>query len=73
MHKFYSAFGVLTASFANMEADVRTLISGIAFKGEAVVASAFMDGSQLGENLGILRKLAGQYWDANSIVKSVAS
>ena len=56
-----------------MEADVRTLISGIAFKGEAVVASAFMDRSQLSENLGILKKLGRQYWDAHSLFESVES
>lgn len=75
--KFYSAFGVLTAAFSRMEADLRSLISGIAFGEKSVVASAFLDSSQLSENLRILRKLSRQYWDEESeilnIVKAIES
>ena len=60
---FFSAFGILTAAFARMEADVRTLISGVAFRGDSVVASAFIDNSQLAENLTVLRKLSRQNCD----------
>jgi len=49
-----------------LEADLRFLIAGLAFKGESVIASAFIDGSQLGENLYILRKLRRRYWDAEA-------
>jgi hypothetical protein len=71
MHKFYSAFGVLTAAFSKMEAELRVLISGMAFKGEAVVASAFMDCSQLGDNLVVLKKIGRQYWDSHKTIKTI--
>ncbi|MFA5265814.1 MAG: hypothetical protein WC378_18495 [Opitutaceae bacterium] len=44
-----------------MEADLRFLIAGLAFKGEDIVASVFMDGLHLSGNLNILRKLAREY------------
>jgi hypothetical protein len=75
--KFYSAFGVLTVAFSRMEADLRTLISGIAFGDKSVVASAFLDTSQLSENLRILRKLSRQYWDEEreilDVIKAIES
>ncbi len=60
---FYSAFGVLTVAFSRMEADLRKLISGIAFNDNSIVASAFLDSSQLNENIRILKKLSRQYWE----------
>lgn len=76
-NRFYSTFGILTAAFSRMEADVRMLISGIAFGGNSVIASAFIDTSQLSENLTVLRKLSRQYWDKETlfldIVKSIES
>lgn len=54
---FYSAFGCLTSAFAHMEADLRFLIAGLAFRGETEVAAAFLDGSHLSGNLSILKKL----------------
>lgn len=73
--KFYSAFGILTVAFAQMVADVRMLISGLAFGGNLVTAAAFIDTSQLGENLRILRKISRQYWDKENqfldIIKAV--
>jgi len=75
--KFYSAFGVLTVAFSKMEADLRILISGIAFGEKSVVASAFLDSSQLSENVRILKKLSRQYWDEESeilgIIKAIGS
>ena len=75
--RFYSAFGILTAAFCSMEAEVRALICGIAFGGNSVVASAFMDSSQLGGNLNVLRKISKKYWDKEElfldIVKSIES
>ena len=71
MHKFYSAFGVLTAAFSKMEAELRILISGMAFKNEAVVASAFMDGSQLRDNLDVLQKIGRQYWDSHKTITTI--
>jgi len=69
--KFYTAFGILTAAFSRMEADVRMLISGIAFSGNSVIASAFIDTSQLSENLTVLRKLSRQYWDKEAIFMDI--
>jgi len=75
--KFYSAFGILTVAFASMEAKLRSLISGIAFGGDSVVSSAFLDSSQLGGNLNVLRKLSKKYWDKEElfldIIKSTES
>jgi|WetSurMetagenome_2_1015567.scaffolds.fasta_scaffold00054_15 hypothetical protein len=75
--KFYLAFGVLTVAFSRMEADLRMLISGIAFGDKSVVASAFLDASQLSENLRILRKLSRQYWDEENeiliVIKAIES
>ena len=74
---FYTAFGALTCAFAQMEADLRVLISGVAFGGDNVIGSAFLDGSQLGENLSILRKLSRKFWTAkerfNSIIRRIQS
>jgi hypothetical protein len=56
--KFYSAFGVLTTAFAHMEADIRMLLAGIAFRDEMIIAAAFLDGSHLSENVSILRKIS---------------
>lgn len=56
--KFYGAFGVLTSAFAQMEADIRILLAGIAFRGETIYAAAFLDGSHLSENLVTLRKIS---------------
>lgn len=74
---FYSAFGVLTVAFSRMEADLRMLISGIAFGENSVAASAFLDSSQLSENLRVLRKLSRQYWEKEDqildIIKSIES
>ena len=69
--KFYSAFGVLTVAFSRMEADIRMLISGIAFGGNSVTASAFLDSSQLSENLRVLRKLSRQYWDKEDLILDI--
>jgi len=69
--KFYSAFGVLTAAFSRMEADVRMLISGIGFGGNSVAASAFLDSSQLSGNLRVLRKLSRQYWDKEDLILDI--
>lgn len=76
-NRFYLAFGVITAAFSCLEADVRELLSGIAFGSNHVIASAFMDSSQLGGNINVLKKLARQYWDKeelfSDIIKSVES
>ncbi len=56
--KFYSAFGILTTAFAHMEADIRMLLAGIAFRDEKIFAAAFLDGSHLSENVSILRKIS---------------
>lgn len=61
--KFYYAFGVLTVAFAGLESDIRSLIAGIAFGDDSISASAFLDSSQLTENLRILRKISRRYWD----------
>jgi hypothetical protein len=60
---FYTNFGIITCAFATVESDLRILISGIAFKGESVAAAAFLDKSQLAENITVLRKLSRQYWE----------
>jgi hypothetical protein len=70
--KFYSAFGVLTVAFSRMEADLRMLIAGIAFDGNAVVASAFLDSSQLNENIKILRKLSRRSWEEEDQLLEIA-
>lgn len=69
--RFYQAFGILTAAFSSMEADVRSLICGIAFGGNGVIASAFMDSSQLSENLNLLKKLSRQYWDKEELFLNI--
>ena len=71
--KFYSAFGILTAAFSEMEADLRMLISGLAFGNNSVVASAFLDSSQLNENLRILKKLSRQYRDEENHILDIIS
>lgn len=55
---FYATFGSLTCVFSHMEAKLRNLISGLAFKDDRIAASIFMDSSQLSENTNALRKLS---------------
>ncbi|OPY72639.1 MAG: hypothetical protein A4E64_02898 [Syntrophorhabdus sp. PtaU1.Bin058] len=64
--QFYTVFGYLTSAFACMEGDLRFLVAGIAFGNDSITTSAFMDSSQLIDNLRILRKLSRQYWGAES-------
>ena len=71
--KFYTAFGYLTSAFAHLEADIRFLIAGVAFKDDSVTASAFLDRSQLGENLTLLKKIGRQYWDAEERLSEILS
>jgi hypothetical protein len=71
-HNFYTAFGYLTCAFAEMEADLRILISGVAFNDNAITASAFLDNSQLNANISILRKLAKQYWEHDTAFTDIA-
>lgn len=49
-----------------MEGDLRILIAGLAFKDDKIIASVFLDNSQLGENIAILRKLSRKYWEEES-------
>lgn len=70
---FFFAFGVLTSTFSRMEAKLRMLISGIAFGDNSIVASAFLDSSQLIENLRILKKISRQYWDEESQINEIIS
>jgi len=56
-----------------MEADIRRLISGIAFRSDQTIASAFLDSSQLAANLTILRKLARKFWDDQARIEALAA
>jgi hypothetical protein len=72
-NRFYLVFGQITAVFAHMEADIRRLISGIAFRSDQTIASAFLDSSQLAANLTILRKLARKFWDDQARIEALAA
>jgi len=64
MHsKFFISFGKLANAFAHMEAEIRRLIAGLAFKDDTVTASAFLDNSQMRGNLKILKKLSRQHFE----------
>ena len=69
---FYTVFGYLTCAFAEMEADLRLLIAGVAFNDNSVTAAAFLDGSQLNANISILRRLGKQYWDHDASFADIA-
>ena len=70
--RFYPAFGFLTCAFAEMEADLRMLIAGVAFGENKITAATFLDSSQLGENVQTLRKLARQHWDHDAAFIDIA-
>jgi len=72
-NRFYLVFGQVTAVFAHMEADIRRLISGIAFRSDQTIASAFLDSSQLASNLSILRKLARKFWDDQARIEALTT
>jgi hypothetical protein len=73
IENFYTAFGYVTCAFAEMEADLRSLIAGLAFGENAVTASVFLDSSQLGENCRTLQKLGRQHWDYGQTIKQIVN
>ena len=56
--KFEHEFGSVTLAFSEMEAEIRILLSGLAFSGDSIRAAAFLDSSQLVQSLRTIRKLA---------------
>lgn len=68
---FYVNFGIIACSFSCLEADLRSLISGIVFRDEAVVASAFLDKSQFAENTTILKKLGRNFWEEKELFDKI--
>ncbi len=69
---FFTAFGVITCEFAEMEGDLRTLLAGLAFGDNSVAAATFLDRSQLAENITILRKLARQHFEHEAEMADIA-
>ena len=72
IENFYTAFGYLTCAFAEMEADLRCLIAGLAFGENSITASTFLDSSQLAENTATLRKLARQHAEYEVAMADIA-
>jgi hypothetical protein len=62
-HPFYTHFGYLTSAFANLEADLRVLIAGVAFGDNSVTAAIFLDPSHFSENIATLKKLGRDFHD----------
>ncbi len=69
---FYEAFGKVANAFSWLEGDLRRLLTGMAFDNDFVVASAFLDSSQLRGNLRVLRKFARIHHDYEGKFKNIA-
>ena len=72
IENFYTVFGFLACAFAEMEADLRALVAGLAFADDVVTAATFLDSSQLAENTATLRKLARQHEEHENAMIEIA-
>ena len=69
---FYTHFGMLAAAFAHVEADLRALVTGVAFPENRIAAAAFLDSSQFSSNLRIFRDLGRQYPECEEQFQEIA-